>query len=357
LKVAIIGAGISGLSCAHELESYGISPVIYEKNDFIGEVHDHVGGDLKIISRPIKDSIQYYKRLGIQLKPLNKINTIIHYSPNKKTIIQGSLGYFFRRGKESDAMKPQIYEKLKNTKIKFNSFGDYEKLSKDYDYVVVGTGNSNFTEEMGCWQEWVTTYVKGAIVLGDFDPYTLIVWINKDYCKNGYVYLTPFNERRASLVAITTEVNEKEMDWYWEAFLYAENIKYTIVEEFILQHKTGFVYPHKVDNIYFVGNAAGSIDPFLGFGIMNSMTTGVMAGKSIACGKNYEKLIQNRVQQNLYMHEFRKSFNKISNKGYDKLITTIGIPGIKNLLYDTDFNVVKNMGKILGIFNKSDYLK
>ncbi len=37
LKVAIIGAGTSGLSCAIELERHGIYPEIFERNSFIGE--------------------------------------------------------------------------------------------------------------------------------------------------------------------------------------------------------------------------------------------------------------------------------------------------------------------------------
>jgi len=36
MRVAIIGAGLAGLSCAHELERYGVSPVIFEKNSYIG---------------------------------------------------------------------------------------------------------------------------------------------------------------------------------------------------------------------------------------------------------------------------------------------------------------------------------
>ncbi|TCO74959.1 NAD(P)/FAD-dependent oxidoreductase [Marinisporobacter balticus] len=352
MKVAIIGAGLSGLSCAHELEMNGINPTIYEKNDYIGEAHPHVGGDLRIVHRPIKDSITYYKKLGIELKPLNKVNRIVHYSPNKRTVINGDLGYFLKRGKEQDSCKNQIYAQLKKSKILFNQLADYENLSKKYDYVVIANGNSNFTEELGCWQQWVTTHVRGAIVLGDFDPNALIVWINKDYCKNGYVYLTPFNNKRASLISITTDVNEKQIDWFWEAFLYTENIKYTIIEEFKLQHKTGYVYPHKTENIYFVGNAAGSIDPFLGFGVMNSITTGIMAARSILYGKDYEKLIKDRVVANMHMHAFRKAYNRMSNKDYDLLITAIGLPGIKQLFYDTGLNVVEHGGGILGMMNK-----
>jgi len=65
------------------------------------------------------------------------------------------------------------------------------------------------------------------------------MWINKDYCKNGYAYLSPFNSKKASVILVVTDVNEKEIDHYWKAFLDYENINYTIVEEFKQAHDTG----------------------------------------------------------------------------------------------------------------------
>ncbi|HBV95865.1 MAG TPA: hypothetical protein DEF36_02280 [Desulfotomaculum sp.] len=40
-RVAIIGAGAAGLSCAHELERLGCQPVIYEisRSDVVDYIH------------------------------------------------------------------------------------------------------------------------------------------------------------------------------------------------------------------------------------------------------------------------------------------------------------------------------
>ncbi|MCX7711604.1 MAG: hypothetical protein N2484_17320 [Clostridia bacterium] len=159
--------------------------------------------------------------------------------------------------------------------------------------------------------------------------------------------MCPFNEKRAALALVVTEVSEKEVDPYWELFLFSENIKYNIIEEFTLNHSSGHVYPHKIDNIYFAGNSGGVIDPFLGFGAMSSVIMGVMAGRSIATGKDYEKLISNIVKSNIRLHEFRKVFDMSSNTAYDVLMSSIGVPGIKHLLYYTPFNVVKTGGFIM----------
>lgn len=342
MKVAIVGAGVAGLYCAHELERLGIKPEIFEKDSFIGGEIDHVAGVLDISHRPIPDIVKYMRRNHhIDIQPLGPINVLEHHSPKVTTTLQGFFGYFFKYTKEADSLKCQIYGKLKNTKFHMNEVGDYLQLSQKYDYVVVANGNSSYTEEAGLWQEWLSTYVRGAVILGDFDPERLVVWINKEYCKNGYVYMTPFDRHKASIVVITTDVNEKEVDRYWELFLYGENIKNPIVEEFALCHKSGFAYPHRLGNVFFIGNAGGGIEPFLGFGHLNASIMSVAAARTIALGWDFEKQIKEIVKRNDEMRRFRMMFNRMSNKHYDMLIASLRLPVIKQLVYSTNINISK----------------
>jgi len=342
MKVAIIGAGLAGLSCAHELELHGIYPDIYERNTFIGEQHQHVTAILEVVDRPIKDAVKYFKnRCNLDIKPLNTINSILHYSPNKVTEIKGNLGYFFERGKTEGTVKNQLYSMLRHSNVYLGEYADFQDLSKKYDYVVIASGTSDFTRELGCWYEWINTYVKGAIVLGDFNPNQLVVWLNKDYCKNGYTYLMPFDTKRACIAQVVREVDEREVDRFWELFIDTENIKYKIIEEFKLNHKSGYVYPHKVGNIYLAGDAGGVIEPFLGFGQLAAITMGVLAARSIAKGKDYEKLVKPIVKHNLRLHEFRKVFNMCNNTSYDVLVSALNLPVLKHLIYYTPINVVR----------------
>ncbi|HYF75075.1 MAG TPA: hypothetical protein VD757_00700, partial [Candidatus Nitrosocosmicus sp.] len=146
---------------------------------------------------------------------------------------------------------------------------------------------------------------------------------------------------RASIVLITTKVNEKEIDRYWELFLYGESIKNPIVEEFSLVHKSGIVYPHQLGNIIFIGNAGGGVEPFLGFGHLNASIMGVSAARSIALGRSYEKQIQSIMKRNDEMRRFRMLFNSMTNNQYDMLLLGLRIPGIKQLLYSTNINLSK----------------
>ncbi|MGE5632726.1 MAG: FAD-dependent oxidoreductase [Caulobacteraceae bacterium] len=342
MKVAIIGAGLAGLYCAHELERLGVKPVIFEKNSFIGEQINHVAAVLNISHRPVPDIIKFLKKdLNIDIHPLRTINVLEHIAPNKRTTIRGFYGYFFKYSKDADSIKLQIYDKLKHTKVYLSEVGDYETLSKEFDYVVVANGNSSYAEELGLWQEWLKTYVRGAVILGDFDPNRLVMWVNKDYFKDGYAYMAPFDKERAAIVIITTDVNEKEIDRYWELFLYGENIKNPIVEEFTLEHKSGYVYPHVLGNLIFIGNAGGGIEPFLGFGSLNAATMAAAAARTIVLGLDFEKQIKKIMDRNLQMRQVRKMFNKLDNPTYDMVVTGVGLPGVRQLLYSTNFNIGK----------------
>ncbi|MBC7765164.1 MAG: NAD(P)-binding protein [Hyphomonadaceae bacterium] len=348
MKVAIIGAGVSGLSCAHELEKSGIRAVIYERNSFIGEQMPHVASFLAITHRPIKNQLKYlHQRFDIDIKPLNTINTLIHHSPNKTSTIKGNLGYFVERGKGPNDLKNQIFATLKNTEIRLNESVHFNALENQFDYIMIGAGDPAMTDELGCFEEWFQGYERGAIVLGDFDVNTQIMWINKDYCKHGYAFLAPFNNKRAFMTVVASSANKKEVEHYWEEFLSAENIQYDIVEEFKLQHLAGNVYPHQTENKYFIGNAGGAIDSFLGFGQVNSIVMGVMAARAIVQGVDYETLIADIVKRNKQFYEFRKAFNSIDNKDYDKIIASIGLPGIKQVLYKLPTNIIKYGSKIL----------
>jgi len=353
LKVAIIGAGVAGLACAHELERFGVYPTIYERKGFIGDIENHVTATMHIITRPIKDWLEYVKsKFNIDIVPLNTLNTVTHHSPNKTTVVKGNLGYFLKRSRDEDSLLGQLQSQLRHSEIILNEHADYTELSKTYDYVVIANGNSDYTNELGCWQERVSGWVRGAVVLGSFDPTELVMWINKDYSNKGYAYLTPFNGKKASLSLFVPYTSKQDIGQYWEEFRRSENLKYTIIEEFEVLHHSGFVYPHKLDNIYFAGISGGAVTPFLGFGQVESVLQGVFAAQSIVQGKDYEKLLKNSIDKTIDLWEIRKSFNHATNKDYDVLLTLIGIPGVKQLIYNTTLDGIKYGGKILRLKRK-----
>lgn len=61
MRVAIIGAGISGLSCAYELEKNGIDPVIFEKNGRIGNPTGYSGIFIRAFTRGFKNPFRNFE--------------------------------------------------------------------------------------------------------------------------------------------------------------------------------------------------------------------------------------------------------------------------------------------------------
>ncbi len=348
MKIAIIGAGVSGLACAHEFERLGIRPVIYEKNNYIGEAIEHCIAVIDIFYRPIKDPLKYIQNeFGINIAPINTIKKIIHFSPNNKMTIKGKFGSFASKGKGSNSIKNQLFSQLKNTVIKFNEFVDYEKIKNDYDRVIVATGNSEAAQNLGLWRQTFQAYTKGATVYGRFEPGAMLVWINKDYCRDGYAYFLPYSNKMATLALVVNNVEKKDMDYFWNAFLAGENLNYTFSDDFIIEHKSGQVYPRIYENIYLVGNAGGGLDPLLGFGLMSALITGAMAARSIACNLDYEKLIDIIARRNTWTLDIRKRFNRLDNKAYDKMLSILKLPAVKQLAYKTEMNILKHITHFL----------
>ncbi|HHW58385.1 MAG TPA: NAD(P)/FAD-dependent oxidoreductase [Clostridia bacterium] len=352
MKVAIIGAGISGLACAYTFEKMGISCDIYERKHTIGNLFSFGELILQVMHRPYKDPLSFLKsQLRIPVVPLNKIKKIIIKSLNKKTSIEGDLGYILERGQGQQSVENQLAGKI-NSKINFNINADYRQLAASYDYVVVATGNSMIAKQLTEYADIVSSRIKGGIAIGEFDINTVYVWFNTMYARSGFGYLVPLSRNKASIILVSTYTQKEEIENMWHTFLYQEKLNYEIIETFETEMDGWIAKEHKIGNIYLIGNAGGFLEPCFGFGLVNSLETGVYSAQAIVKGENYEQKIGKIVDKVNKMADFRRVMDNMRDKDYDRFLSIIGNPIIKTLIYKANLDVINYLHTFIKILKK-----
>ncbi|OAT85603.1 NAD(P)/FAD-dependent oxidoreductase [Desulfotomaculum copahuensis] len=341
--VAIIGAGISGLSCAHELERLGCRPVLFDISRSVGHPFAHCGAVLEILYRSVstRDLLELTREdYNISLIPLNPVKNIIMVTANQQVAVDGKLGYIFARGQVENSAEKQIARQLATTCFQFDRRVRWQDLIDSYDYVVVADAGETAAKELASWHDMLRVSIMGGVVLGSFDACTLYMWLNESYAGKGWAYLAPYNNRRASLVLSVPNVRPEEMRLYWEKFFQTEGFDFTVAETFQTTLAVGAVQPCRVGRVFLTGVAGGFIDPLLGMGVLPGVASGVLAARSIVRGLDYEKETAFLVKLIKKADHLRRTLDKLNNAGMDRLVGLLGCPPVKSLIYHTKLDVV-----------------
>ncbi len=347
MKVAIIGAGIAGLSCALELEKQGIRPVIFEKRHRLGSPFPFAPVLLNFVFRPVKDQIKELKKsFDIDIKPITDIRLLRMQGPTTEYTVEGHLGYSVLRGQDQYSLEIQLAGGLK-TPVRFESPVKPKDLLKDFDYLVVADGSKDYAKELGIWKSTYQSWVRGATVLGRFNPQEVRYWFNTGYAKSGFAYLVPLGTERAALILNVSYITQDELSQYWQAFINIEKIYPETVLNWDIDYETGLVFPHRVGNTYFIGNSGGFVTGWLGIGVFSSIASGVEAARSIARGTNYEKKMRHLHKIMERQARFRLLWDGFNNRNLERAVRLMGSPVLKHPLYHTDLDVMKTVDPII----------
>ena len=356
LKIAIIGAGVAGLSCAIECEKLGVPAEVFERHHSVGWPWPSVNNWLDIFTRVYgSNPIKYIKDMyDINIKPSFDEKNFIMKSSNSETKIQGKLGPSFYRGKEVDCIENQLLRELKKTPVHYNALSNYKELSQKYDYVVVATGRDFEAKELGVWEEQGRVSIMGTIALGSFAYDTSTIYFDTEYAGTGYARVSPYSDTQAVIALYVIgkgDYNTQQLDVNrgFERFLEKERLdKLELMYRFIKPpFSTGRVSGFKSANVLLTGRSAGLTDRLLGTGAIEAIISGVFAARAIINREDYDELLKPLQKHIENISALRNYVENFSNDDFDSMVSLLRTPGIKQLIYNTSLNLPDIVGGFL----------
>lgn len=350
MEIAIMGAGMSGLSCAITLEKHGVTPTIFENRSCVGDRFINGEAMFSILNRPTRDCISYIaENFDIILKPITTVNKLVIHSRNETGTIDGELGYTNIRGRHENSYENQLARQVKSG-ICFNSKYEYEELVKKFDYVILATGDGEYASHQGNYKGDVTFTARGATVVGNFQIDVIHAWFIYELMPKGYAFLMPYNEKEANLSISYPDYPNNiklDIDTMWEKFFALackdlnQNFKITDKYE-ITRYVLGICNRPKIDNTYYVGNCFGAISPGLGFGQFASVLTGVYAAWDILGKGTYKDLTKPLFENYNHSLVLRRFLETLDDDQLDKHIKNLDrkfITGLIDEIFSMDSGI------------------
>lgn len=292
---------------------------------------------------------------GTDFTVLNSTKSFLMKSAGKQVTITGTLGLTVGRGKTDISLENQLLRQINKIPINYNYLGDYNELAKKYDYVVVATGREAEARNMGLWQDEGTTILISAYVIGNFDINSSTIYFNTEYAGTGYGRLTPFNQQSGALELYIIGLPEYKAHELFDKFVQMEKLDtLDFVYKLIPPPFTmGKVTAFQKDNVLLTGRAAGLTDRVLGVGAVEALISGTMAARAISKKEDYNSMVKPLQTHIESLSAFRKNINNFTNKDFDRAISVLGAPVIKQALYNTKIDFIGRIGRMLKMLNKS----
>ncbi|MGI6169619.1 MAG: FAD-binding protein [Christensenellales bacterium] len=365
MKIAIMGAGMAGLSCAITLEKHGVTPYIFEKRASVGDRFVSAEGMFHILNRPVQDCIPYLQQeFGIHLNPLTKACRIEIHSKHEKGAISGDIGYLNIRGRHEHSYERQLQEQLLGA-IEYHSEYDYETLCKKFDAVVLATGDAEYACRLGNFRSDFTGSVRGVTVTGSFQADTPHVWFNCDVMPKGYGWVIPYSDQEANVVMFSPDYprnikQDRNEMWnqFYELVTHDLNQQFRITDRFEFKHYiVGICNQPKLENTYFTGNCFGAVSPGFGFGQFISILTGVYSAYDICGLGDYAKLskpLRTNYENSLILRRFLEN---MKDDNFDFIAKNVNIKLISrfvNAVCDSDsrMDLLKHATPLMKLFNR-----
>lgn len=353
------------MSCAITLEKHSITPAIFEKRSCVGDRFVNAESMFHILNRPIRNCLPYLReKFEIDLNPVTEVHKIAIHSKHETGYISGNIGYLNVRGRQEDSYEVQLRKQI-TSPIEYNSTHEYEELCKNFDAVVLATGDSDYASHLGNYRTDISCTIRGATIEGNFQADMPHVWFNYDILPKGYGWVIPYSDKEANIVMLypdypsNTKLDINEMwDQFYDIVTNDLGQDFNITDKFeVTRYMVGICNTPKLENTYFVGNCFGAISPGLGFGQFNSILTGAFSAYDI-CGigdyKELAKPLRANYENSLI---FRRFLEKLQNDDFDFAVKNMNMRMISQFANkvcsdDSRIELLKDVTPLMRIFNK-----
>ena len=280
-RTRILGAGPAGLCAAINLARGGREAKVYERAKSVGmRFHPNLQG-LRYVNG---DPEGFLKSVGVESKPnfryFKKAFILTRHREVELDISRGNQMPFLVRG-GNDSLERALFLEAKSVGVEF----EFCSKKGDADADIVASGGKNFT----------SVAVGSVFEDTDFPRDHYAVMYDDRYSPRGwYSYVVPFSDELVEFVTCVSAPYAMQL-----AALHAKAMKERkFLRDFLSGKKKvgsfgggGDVRLPKtafVDGRYYVGEAAGFQDPFMGFGIVYALKSGKFASDAIIHGLDYD---------------------------------------------------------------------
>ena len=143
-------------------------------------------------------------------------------------------------------------------------------------------------------------------------------------------------------------MHNMELDYQWKQMLNEQNIYHNIDSTWDSEYFGGRLTTNRQGNMYFTGNSGGMTDDFLGFGIINGIFGGIFTAEAIVLQQDYQKKIEPILRQVDQLHNLRLLADRADKEMWSRLITILGLPGIRHLIYRYPVIRFQHLGHVAG---------